>query len=65
MLTKSANINTQDDKNITPLHYVFRDGNLEIDKLLVSKGADINTKNEFDETPLDCALVILVKFISL
>ena len=39
----------------TPLHFAAAFGHKEIVKLLVAKGADVNTKNENGYTPLDLA----------
>ena len=39
----------------TPLHFAAMRGNIEIAKLLIENGADINSKNKQNETPLDKA----------
>jgi ankyrin repeat protein len=41
-LLQSTNANIRDESGFTPLHYACRAGKLEICKLLVSKGADVN-----------------------
>ena len=39
----------------TSLHYATANGHKGIAELLITKGADVNAKNELDETPLDLA----------
>ena len=39
----------------TALHFSVNEGHKEIAELLITKGADINAKNDGDETPLDWA----------
>ena len=43
----------KDKEGNTPLHLACRDKNLELVKLLVEKGADVNEKNKIYELPLD------------
>jgi ankyrin repeat protein len=44
--------NQTDEYGNTPLHYACRMGNVEIVKLLLKQGSDVNVKNEFGSTPL-------------
>ena len=39
----------------TPLHYASRDGHIDIVKLLVDLGADIEVRTDFGSTPLHLA----------
>ena len=41
---------------MTPLHRAAWNGHKEIVELLISKGADVNVKNDGDETALDWAV---------
>jgi hypothetical protein len=45
----------KDKRGFTPLHYAARGGRNEIAELLISKGADVNAKNDEGKTPLDRA----------
>jgi ankyrin repeat protein len=49
---KADLINQQDSMKKTPLHYAVKTGNLEIVKLLVENGADINSVAYFGKTPM-------------
>ena len=40
----------------TPLHDAAAEDHKEIAELLIGKGADVNAKNERDETSLDCGI---------
>ena len=40
----------------TPLHYAAANGHKEIAELLITKGADVNAKDEDGGTPLDVAI---------
>ena len=40
----------------TPLHYAAANGHKEIAELLITKGADVNAKDEDGGTPLDGAI---------
>lgn len=44
-------LNARDHSGYTPLHYAASEGPLDVVKYLVAKGADINAKNNADETP--------------
>ena len=50
--SEKIDIDKDEDGN-TPLHLACRDKNLELVKLLVEKGADVNEKNNIFELPLD------------
>ena len=41
---------------MTPLHYTALGGHKEIAELLITKGANVNAKNNGGETPLDWAI---------
>ena len=41
-LLQNTDANIRDESGFTPLHYACRAGKLDICKLLVSKGADVN-----------------------
>jgi len=45
ILSKAADINLQNPQGITPLIFAARNGNLEMVKYLVSKGANMNIKD--------------------
>ena len=40
----------------TPLHYAAKFGKKKTAELLISKGADVNAKDRWGRTPLDCAI---------
>ncbi len=46
---------TKDKDGWTPLHYASRNNSIEIAELLIEKGADVEAKNEWGNTPLDWA----------
>ncbi|MFP3033743.1 MAG: ankyrin repeat domain-containing protein [Wolbachia sp.] len=56
-LIGSEGINIEAKSNIlnTPLHIAAEAGKLEIVKVLVNSNANVNAKNEYDETPLSLA----------
>lgn len=56
LLDYSAEINAQDDKGNTALHYATSEGFSRIVKTLVSEGANKDLKNIKGETPLDIAI---------
>ncbi|CAN0141621.1 unnamed protein product, partial [Chrysoparadoxa australica] len=39
----------------TPLHRAAKEGHLEIARLLVEKGAEVNAKGDAEWTPLHCS----------
>ena len=45
-------INKLDEKKLSPLHYAARHSNIEVMKLLVENGADINKLGDDNMTPL-------------
>lgn len=45
-------INDLDEKKLTPLHYAARNSNIEIMKILVENGADVNKMGDDNMTPL-------------
>jgi hypothetical protein len=50
-------INKADEYGLMPLHYAVGGGNVEIVKLLLGKGADVNAKEWYeDKTPLHYAV---------
>ena len=54
LIEAGVNVNVSKNKH-TVLHYACDQGQLEVVKLLLEKGADVNAKNEEGETPLDIA----------
>lgn len=54
MIESGANVNSQDYNKMTPLHYNIENSklNIELTKLLIEKGADINSLNNFNVSPL-------------
>ncbi|WP_341755614.1 ankyrin repeat domain-containing protein [Candidatus Tisiphia endosymbiont of Ptychoptera albimana] len=53
LLNQGYNINEQDsDEGITPLHLAAWFGHIAIAELLVTRGADINMRNNYGKTPL-------------
>ena len=58
LLGNNADPNACDDHaKVSPLHYAAQGGSLEIFKVLVAAGADINAKTEEGDTPLDVAIL--------
>src|SRR6056297_2446330 len=60
LIQQGAQVNQQDSDGFTALHYAAKDGHLEIVKLLVGKGAELNiypdeSKFYKGETPLNSA----------
>ena len=59
LLNHGANVNLEDKKGRTPLHYGLKsygDPRFAITKLLVKHGADVNARDKYQETPLQLAL---------
>jgi hypothetical protein len=53
---RNINVNVKDDrKGWTPLHYVAWKGHIEIARLLLQNGAEVNVRNNFGWTPLYCS----------
>jgi cytohesin len=55
LLARGADVNTQDDEGLTPLHWAAKEGNQDIVKLLIAWGADVRVKSRKGLTPLDWA----------
>jgi len=58
-----VNIKKEEDGNY-PLHLAIKNGNVEIVKLLLKAGANINAKNKIGHTPFSAAVYILEKEIN-
>ena len=48
-------VNTQNSKELTPLHYAVKINNLKLVRYLISKGANIHLVNRKGKTPLNLA----------
>jgi len=56
LIDDGSDVNAQDQTQGTPLHYaVYFSGDVEIVKLLIAKGADINAKNPRGQTAFEVA----------
>jgi ankyrin repeat protein len=55
LLEKDVDLNTEDYDARTALMIAARDGNIDIVKALLEKGADVNYKNDWDDTALSWA----------
>ena len=55
LIEAKADINTKDDYDITPLHYVSQLGNKKFLRILIKAGADIHATDEDGNTPLHVA----------
>lgn len=55
LLSKGVDVNSQDERGYTPLHYAAMFGQTRIVELMVSRGADVNTTNKENMTPLHVA----------
>jgi ankyrin repeat protein len=51
-LEAKENVNTQDERGLTPLHYAVKLKTKAIAELLIQNGANINAKNKQEWTPL-------------
>ena len=49
-------MNAKRDNGLNPLHHATAVGHKEIAELLITKGADVNAKEEDGGTPLDMAI---------
>ncbi len=47
-----VNINERDSNGWTALHFASQNGDVEIGKLLIDNGADIDSKDNYGNTPL-------------
>jgi hypothetical protein len=53
---RNINVNVKDDEyGMTPLHYAAFKGHIEIARLLLQNGAEVNAKSNRGSTPLYCA----------
>ena len=59
LLSKGANVDdapvSGELQGFTPLIFAARDNKLDIAKLLIENGANVNAKNSYDQTPLSVA----------
>jgi ankyrin repeat protein len=53
MLPFVRDINVPGDLGNTPLHYAVLKNHVEVAGFLLHHGADINRKNDYDDTPLE------------
>jgi len=53
-IAQGATVEDKDQNENTALHHAVK-GHLEVVKFLVSKGADVNARNDCGDTPLDLA----------
>ena len=64
LIQNEENINPQDTRGHTPLHYEVLKGqfaNTEIIKLLLDNGADLSIKDKYGQTPYACATTHMVR----
>jgi len=54
----SVNEKNLNNKNNTPLHAAIAENKLDIIKLLIQRGANVNLKNDEENTPLDFVMII-------
>ncbi|HEV2686908.1 MAG TPA: ankyrin repeat domain-containing protein, partial [Bryobacteraceae bacterium] len=52
VLVKSSDVNIKDQRESTPLMYAAAYGSLDVMKLLIDAGANVNAKNAFAVTPI-------------
>ncbi|MEE2943426.1 MAG: ankyrin repeat domain-containing protein, partial [Verrucomicrobiota bacterium] len=56
-IAAGKDVNSEDECcGATPLHYATRWGRKEIAELLIAKGADVNAKAKYGDTPLHGAI---------
>lgn len=55
LITFNANLNAQDSKGNTPLHYCVAFNNATVMDVLLKKGASLNIPNKKGQTPIDLA----------
>jgi len=56
---RNINVNVKDDMfGWTPLHWAARNGRIEIARLLLQNGADVNAKENYGNTPLHWAAIL-------
>lgn len=51
-MARKSNVNAKDKMGLTSLHMATQFGHLQIIKLLIKNGADINTQNAFGNIPM-------------
>jgi ankyrin repeat protein len=51
LVTKRAKLNVADKSGDTPLHLAIPGGDVELVRLMVSQGADVNARNGAGKTP--------------
>jgi hypothetical protein len=55
---RNINVNVKDDEyGATPLHDAAYNGHVEITRLLLQNGAEVNAKDNYSDTPLYCAAI--------
>jgi hypothetical protein len=53
---RNINVNVKDDwRGSTPLHLAAYNGHIEIARLLLQNGAEVNVRNNYGNTPLHCS----------
>lgn len=52
LIQAGANVNAQDEKGLTALHYLAYHGNHDLVQVLLKNGADLKLKNDKQENPL-------------
>lgn len=67
-LSKGCKITDKDDGGNTPLHCAVRAGKMDMVVMLVKMGADVNAKNDFDDTPMkiaeDKGLISIISYLA-
>ncbi|KAJ7036828.1 ankyrin repeat-containing domain protein [Mycena alexandri] len=56
--TQFQRVSRKNGKGLTPLHYAASKSRIDIGKLLISRGADINAKDKANQVPLHRAATI-------
>ena len=66
--SKGCKITDKDDGGNTPLHCAVRAGKMDMVLMLVKLGADVNAKNDFDDTAMkiaeDKGLISIISFLA-
>lgn len=57
LIDSGANVNAMDDDQLTALHHAVIGRNRDIVELLISKGADVNAKGQYGQTPFSLTVV--------